>query len=78
MRLLDKDGVTVGTGLLTTADDWMTNEPVEFTGEIPALSLVDGATTLIITEENPSGEGTPQEVWVPLTIQPAAAPPANN
>lgn len=66
MRLLDAEGVTVGTGTLTTTDDWMTTGPVEFTGTIPALSLVSGAATLVITEENPSGEGTPQEVSVPL------------
>lgn len=68
MRLLDKDGVTVGNGFLMAGGDWMTDSPVTFTGIIPALSLVDGEVTLIVTEENPSGEGTPQEISIPLIV----------
>jgi hypothetical protein len=68
-RLLDKDGIVVGTTQLNTTEDWMTDGPVNFYGTIPALALVEGPATLVITEENPSGEGTPQEISIPLVIQ---------
>lgn len=68
MRLLDKDGVTVGRGTLTTTEDWMTTGPVNFTGEIPALSLIEGEATLVITEEDPRGEGPVEEINIPLNF----------
>lgn len=69
MRLLDNGGITVGTGILMTAEDWMTDGPVTFTGTIPNIAVVNGAATLVITEEDPSGMGTPEEIMIPLTIQ---------
>jgi hypothetical protein len=68
IKLLDKDGVTVGAGSLTTTQDWMTDGPVEFTGEIPALALVEGQATLVITEDNAAGKPDPQEVMIPVNV----------
>ena len=68
MRLLDTNGATVGTGILMTSQDWMTDGSIEFTGDIPAIAVVQGQATLIITEENPSGEGTPEEIMIPLVV----------
>jgi hypothetical protein len=74
MRLFDGAGAVVGTGRLTTTNpDWMTDKAVDYTGQIPAVALVTGEATLVITEENPRGDGDPQEVSIPLTIVPAPA-----
>lgn len=66
------NGVTeVGMGLLMTASDWMTVSPVTYTANITLSSAVVSGTplTLVIEEENPSGEGTPSTIVIPVVAQ---------
>lgn len=67
LTLKDKTGQILGTTALTTVDEWMTDQPVNYTGTITFAKKP--ATTdliLIITEEDPSGQGA-QEINIPLT-----------
>lgn len=78
VQLLDKDGIALGSGTLTTSDDWMTDAPVDYAGEIPALSLITpGPATLVITEENPSDLNPSQIIEIPLVLDAAPAMPSS-
>lgn len=66
------NGMTqVGMGLLMTASDWMTTAPVAYTANVTLSSAVVSGTplTLVIEEENPSGEGTPSTIVIPVVAQ---------
>jgi hypothetical protein len=66
MELRDGTDHLVGTGILTTAEDWMTDQPVTYTGTIPFTNMpVDNGLTLTISEDDPSGQNH-QEIVVPL------------
>ena len=70
IQLLDSAGIAVGSGTLTTTQDWMTDDPVGYAGEIPAIAIVPpGPATLVITEEDPSGMGDSQTIEIPIIIQ---------
>ncbi len=70
IQLFDSAGIAVGSGTLTTTADWMTDDPVEYTGEIPAIAIVPpGPGKLVITEEDPAGMGDAQTIEVPIFIQ---------
>lgn len=66
LTLKDADGQTLGTGLLTTTGEWMTEQPVTYRGMIEFSEPATDDVTLVITEEDPSGEGG-QTVSIPLT-----------
>ncbi len=57
VEIRDDAGVLLGSGPVTTRDDWMTNEIVSFEGVIPFDSSVEKSGVLIFTQEDPSGEG---------------------
>src|SRR6185369_5308191 len=66
MTLTDSTGQTIGTGVLTTTSEWMTDKAVIYNGtinltKIPASSYI----TLTVTEEDPSGKGGKQ-ITLPL------------
>lgn len=63
--LKDKSGKTLGSGVLKTTDDWMTDQPVTYTGTIKFTTPSSKDLTLTITEEDPSGKGS-QTVTIPL------------
>jgi hypothetical protein len=67
LSLIDTTNQTIGTGTLTTSEEWMTDQPVVYQGTIEFTTTpASGDLTLKITEEDPSGQG-PQEVTIPLT-----------
>lgn len=61
----------VGMGILSTTSNWMTSSPVPYTGAVTLSSAVVSGTplTLVIEEENPSGEGTPDTLVIPVVAQ---------
>lgn len=69
VQIRDAQGAVLGQGMLTTQDDWMTSEPVHYTGSVVLSATPSGNVTLVVTEENPSGEGTPDSVTLPLVAQ---------
>ena len=70
IQLIDRTGIAVGSGVLATTQDWMTDDPVGYSGEIPNIAVVPpGDATLIITEEDPSGMGDAQTIEIPIVIQ---------
>lgn len=65
--LVDSTGTQVGFALLQTTSDWMTDGPVPYTGTITfSAQPAPGPLSLVITEDNPSGEGTPSVLTIPL------------
>lgn len=67
MELKDSTGQVVGTGVLTTEEEWMTDGPVEYTGTIDLVNTpANGDLMLTITEDDPSGQSQ-QQVTLPLT-----------
>ena len=67
IEIIDDAGTTVGTGILKTTDNWMTNKPVTYDGTIIFTQTpVSNTVVLQITEENPSGKPNPQTVTRPL------------
>lgn len=69
IEVRDAQGAVLGQGLLTTEEEWMTSEPVRYTGSVALTAAPSGDLTIVITEENPSGEGTPDTVAIPLVSQ---------
>lgn len=67
LELQDDEQNTLGTGTLTTNDDWTANKPVTYQGTVSFSSVGGGKANLIITEENPSGSNNPQTIQIPLT-----------
>lgn len=66
LTIKDSNGKALGTGILTTTGEWMTEQPVTYTGTIEFSEPATDDVTLVITEEDPSGEGG-QTVSIPLT-----------
>lgn len=66
MEVKDTNGQILGTGTLTTTSEWMTDQPVEYTGTI-SLSGTPATNDIVLTikEDDPSGQGS-QEVTIPL------------
>jgi hypothetical protein len=65
-------GITeVGMGVLSTTEFWMTANSVNYLGEITLTSDVPPGTplTLVFEEDNPSGEGTPDTLSIPIIAQ---------
>ncbi len=57
MSLKDNTGQAIGTGILKTTSDWMTNQPITYTGNITfANNPSSDDLILTIFEENPSGQ----------------------
>jgi len=54
-EVLDSDGDLLGDAILTAEGEWMTNEFVEFTGELEFDNTSDSTGELIIKSANPSG-----------------------
>jgi hypothetical protein len=71
IELKDSNGTLLGFGLLTTTSDWMTTAPVTYIGMVTPTAPIPSGTqlSLIFTEENPSGEGIPDTLTVPVTAQ---------
>jgi hypothetical protein len=62
----DSSGNIVGSGVLSTSEEWMTDKPVTYSGEIELNDNTSkGNITLSIEEENPSGKPG-QTITLPL------------
>ena len=61
----------VGHSVLATTSNWMTSGPVNYSSTITLSSQVSSGTplTLVFEEENPSGEGTPDTLVIPIIAQ---------
>lgn len=70
IRLTDEQGNTLGQGILRTTEEWMTESPVTYSGKI-SFTKPDNVSNiqLVITEENPSGEGAPESIQIPLSLK---------
>lgn len=67
---IDTLGNQVGAGILSTTDEWMTTSPVTYTATVDITGKPEtNNIALVITEENPSGEGTPKTITTPVTFQ---------
>ncbi len=54
MQLLDANKVVLKSGNITATSDWMTSDPVSFTGTIDATGIPSGSGYLRIKNDNPS------------------------
>ncbi len=69
VELKNNANVVVVSVPLMTAANWMTATPVTYTATLqPSPVPPPGPYALVITEENPSGEGTPGVVSIPVTF----------
>ncbi len=66
LTLKDSNGQILGSGILTTTSEWMTEQPVIYTGTVEFTKPTTDDVTLVIEEEDPSGQGA-QIVPIPLT-----------
>lgn len=67
LEIQDEDQNTLGTGTLSTNEDWTANKAIVYEGTVPLSSVGGGKANLIITEENPVGSNNPQTIQIPLT-----------
>lgn len=64
----DENGEIVGTGILETKGEWMTEGPVQVEGTVTATKPTTSKTlNLIVTEEDPSGLGEVQQLTIELS-----------
>jgi hypothetical protein len=70
-ELKDANGAVLGSGVLTTTQDWMTSGPVTYTGQVASnVSLTSGMPlSLVFTEEDVADMGNPDTLTVPLIAQ---------
>lgn len=70
VHVYDKRGFSVGSNLLTTTEDWMTQGPVNFYSEIKIdIEPEDENLILIIEEDDPSGLDTSDTISIPLILK---------
>jgi hypothetical protein len=68
IEVIDENKTIIGQGVLTTEDDWMTDQPVTYKGSITFTKEPSGKVLhLQIREEDPSGKLDPQILTFPLT-----------
>jgi Immunoglobulin-like domain of bacterial spore germination len=65
VELKNQNGDVIGTANLTTTEDWTTDEPINFKGTLPFTPDEKSSYTLVINEENPSGQSG-KKVMLPL------------
>lgn len=72
LTLQDDKGNILGRGILATQEDWMTDEMVKFDGTVHPVpgATIQGALSLVISEDDPSGEKEPQAVIIPVNVTP--------
>ncbi|MEO5927482.1 MAG: hypothetical protein ABIO72_02150 [Patescibacteria group bacterium] len=72
LTLQDEKGTILGRGILATDEDWMTDEQVGFNGMVHPVpgTTAQGKLTLVISEDDPSGQKDPQAIMVPLIVTP--------
>ena len=64
----DSSGTVLANTVLTTTSNWMTTSPTPYTATVAALSnpAYTGPLTITFEEENPSGEGVPDTMVLPV------------
>lgn len=67
LQLKNDQGAIIGTGMLTTTEEWMTEQPVNYSGTVTFdAAQATPEMKLVIVEEKPSGEDG-QQVVLPLS-----------
>jgi len=70
-ELYDGDGKKIGTGIMQTEDEWMTEDFVPYSGTVTFPEPLTDKGTLILNKDNPSG--LPQhddELRIPVRFSP--------
>jgi len=71
-KIIDSQGGEVSNGILKVEEgvEWITSSPVTYEGEVllskDEKGIAKGIGTLIITEDDPSGEKIPQTIEIPI------------
>lgn len=68
IEIQDSNGKTLGTGALTTAEEWMVPTPVNYSGRITFAKPSTTTGRLVVIEENPSGRPNPQTIAITVTF----------
>ncbi len=71
VELRDSNSDMVWTGPATAQSDWMVTDYVPFSFTIPTKAIPNGSYTLVLTQDDPSGELVPPALYsisVPVTI----------
>jgi len=70
VEIRDQANVLISQGILRTTQDWMTEQPVEYRATLTQIiQPTSGQARLILTEDDPSGAGTPRQINLPLQIK---------
>ncbi len=70
VKVFDQNSQEVGFSTLTTTEDWMTANPVNYYGTLVlAGTPASNNLTLVFTEDNPSGEGPIDTFTMSVTKQ---------
>lgn len=63
------DGEVLASAPLATTEDWMTDAAVSFETKLESTTVLSpGSYDIVIIEEDPSGEKTPQTVTIPVFV----------
>lgn len=72
VKLVDGNNAVAWQGPATAQSDWMVTTDVPFIVTIPTLTIPNGNYTLVLTQDDPSGELVPPALYsisVPVVIQ---------
>jgi hypothetical protein len=69
VELLDEDGTVIGSALLETIEEWMTTEPVLFTGTLSVKEINSANLQIRVTEDDPSGMGIVDTITIPVIFE---------
>ncbi len=67
-ELVDEDGRVIDSTILETREEWMTTEPVLFTGSLSVKEMDSPNKHIVITEDDPSGMGVVDTITIPVTF----------
>lgn len=69
VELIDEDGLVIATALLETTEEWMTTEPVLFTGSLSVKEINSANLQIRVTEDDPSGMGIVDTITIPVIFE---------
>ena len=70
LRLVDAGGEVLAEGLAESQGNWMTEAPVDFQAEISFSVEAETKATLILKEDDPSGQQAVSQARLPLVLKP--------
>lgn len=75
VELVDAEGTTIAQYYAEAESNWMTNDFVPFRSTVQFTVNARTHATLILSEDDPSGQGNVEQVRIPVILETTSGPP---